>query len=69
MFGAAAEKEMYLLADSMRSALKDPARQKRMQDALNGRSIKQLEDRINEILPPLRKSHYTAFEGSDAHLM
>jgi hypothetical protein len=69
MFGAAAEKEAYLLADAIRQALKDPAKQRKMQDALDGRSILQLEKAIIDVLVPLRKSQYTIFEGSDAHLM
>jgi len=69
MFGAAAEKEVYLLADAVRLALKDPAKQKKMQDVLDGRSILQLEKAINDALQPLRKSHRTIFDGSDAHLM
>jgi hypothetical protein len=69
MFGAAAEKEAYLLADAIQLALKDPTKQKKMQDVLDGRSILRLEKAINDVLPPLRKSHYTIFEGSDAHLM
>jgi hypothetical protein len=69
MFGAAAEKEVYILAESIRDAFKDPAKHKKMQAALDGRSIKALENEINATLVPLRKSHYKIFEGSDAHLI
>ena len=68
MIGAAAEKEAYLVADAILLALKDPAKQKKMQTVLDGRSILQLENSINDVLPPLRKIHRTLFDGSDAHL-
>jgi hypothetical protein len=69
MFGAAAEKAVYLLAASMQGAFKDPARRTKMQKALERRSIQLLEKQINDDLLPLRKSHYTMFEGSEVHLM
>jgi hypothetical protein len=69
MIGAAAEKEAYLLADAIMVALKDPIKQKKMQQIVSeGRSILLLEKSINEELPPLRKTHRTVFDGSDAHV-
>jgi hypothetical protein len=69
MIGAAAEKEAYLLADSIVGALKDPIKQKKMQQVMSeGRSILLLEKSINEVLTPLRKTHRTVFDGSDAHV-
>ena len=42
MVGAASEKAVYILGDSMYGALKDPKDQKDLQSFLNGRSMKQL---------------------------
>jgi len=50
MVGAASEKAVYMLGDSMYGALKDPKDQKDLQSFLNGRSMKQLFDFIREKL-------------------
>lgn len=50
MIGAASEKTIYLLADSMLPALKDPARQSTLQKRIDARKLEQLLKYVEQIV-------------------
>jgi hypothetical protein len=72
MVGAAAEKAIYLLADSLRPALSNAIKQTRLQDLINvERSLKKLVDFvINEIKSGVQHKiiPYAVHEGAEAHI-
>jgi hypothetical protein len=72
MVGAAAEKSIYLLADSMLNAIKDPARKTRLEKLLLGeRSFNQLFQFIQAVVSEVKKNpavDYSVTQGADTHL-
>ena len=72
MLGAASEKEMYLLAEAVLLALKDPKKQSKLQDLLDRRKMKELFETVRDTIRDSVKAKlipYTDSEGSDTHLM
>jgi hypothetical protein len=72
MVGAAAEKAIYLLADSLKSALSNATKQTRLQNLIDvERSLKRLFDFvIDEIKSGVQRKviPYTVHEGAEAHI-
>lgn len=72
MIGAAAEKSIYLLADSLKPALSNATKQTRLQDLIDvERSLKKLFDFvINEIKSGIQRKiiPYAVHEGAEAHI-
>ena len=69
MLGAASEKSLYLLAESMVGALKQPAHQQKLQKLLDGRSLNRLFICIRENLERNRNTPNVPFDGSINHLI
>jgi hypothetical protein len=68
MIGAASEKEIYLLADSLVGALKDPAAQVKLTKQINtGRSLYQLLEMIRKHIETCEKLRGD-FDGAVTHL-
>lgn len=73
MIGAASEKAVYLLADSLVRALKSTARRTALEKALGGRSLFALLDQVRETIDTESAGKnapipYSASEGASAHL-
>jgi hypothetical protein len=73
MIGAASEKAIYLLADSLAKALKQSARRTTLEKALGGRSLSALLDHVRETIETESAGKkapipYSASEGASAHL-
>jgi len=68
MLGAACEKEIYLLADSLIRALDSPTSQKKLKEALEGRSLFQLLNRIETYVGACKTPH-DVFDGAHRHLL
>jgi hypothetical protein len=72
MIGAACEKSVYLLADSFLRSVQDPGEKKKLDEAMQGRSISRLFGAIQELLSLKMKSkkiHYNVTEGAEQHLL
>jgi hypothetical protein len=73
MLGAASEKEIYLLADSMVAAIKDATKRKRLQSTiLENRSLLKLFEHVKVTIEDASKAKilpYAQFESSVTHLM
>jgi hypothetical protein len=68
MLGAACEKEIYLLGQSLANALADPKAQKQLKEVLDRRSLFQLLNSIEKHLG-LCKNPRDLFDGSQRHLL
>lgn len=72
MLGAASEKEIYLLGDSMVSALQSAQHQKDLSALLGNRSLYRLltfiGERLRGISSTVRKSSNGLFDGAETHL-
>jgi hypothetical protein len=72
MLGAASEKELYLLAEAVHSALKDPAKHSKFKRMLDRRKLSELfeavRDNIREAVTA-KLLPYADSEGSTTHLM
>jgi hypothetical protein len=72
MLGAASEKEIYLLGDSMVSALQSAQHKKDLPALLGNRSLYRLltfiGERLRDISSPVRKSSNGLFDGAETHL-
>jgi hypothetical protein len=72
MLGAASEKEIYLLGDSMVSALQSAQHQKDLPSLLGNRSLYRLltfiGERLRGVSSPVRKSSNGLFDGAETHL-
>jgi len=72
MVGAAAEKAIYILADSLKPALSNATKQNRLQELINvERSLKKLFDFVmNEIKSGIQRKiiPYAVHEGAEAHI-
>ena len=72
MIGAASEKQLYLLAGSVLSALKDGKRQTKLRGLLERRKLLELFETVRDIIHEAAKAKllsYADYEGSDTHLM
>ena len=72
MLGAASEKELYLLADAVVSALKDPKRQTKLRGLLDRRKLLELFETVRDTIHQgvtAKLIPYTDSEGSTTHLM
>jgi hypothetical protein len=72
MVGAAAEKTVYLLADSMLDAFTDVARQGRLNNLMERRKLNDLFHIIEKTIHDAhtaKKLPYTIFDGATSHLM
>jgi hypothetical protein len=72
MIGAASEKAIYLLADSLLSALSDPAKQRELQTRLDARRLEQLLRFVEQIVVDGHTSRVIPFDvlgGTIRHLM
>jgi hypothetical protein len=72
MIGAAAEKEIYLLAESMVNALKDSKQQKKLTELLDGRSLRSLFRFVDDEITQASKNKtlpYSVAESAVPHLM
>jgi hypothetical protein len=70
MIGAASEKGIYLLAESMRQAFKDPKQTATLEKLINGRGLNALFTFIQETLNKSSKViPYGVTEGASAHLL
>lgn len=70
MVGAAAEKAVYLLADSMVGAIKDAARRQKFSKLIEQRRLSALFDSIEETIKGANQViPYPVFDGSVSHLM
>ncbi len=72
MLGAASEKEIYLLGDSMVPALQSAQHEKDLAALLGNRSLYKLltfiGERLRSVSSPLRKSSDGLFDGAETHL-
>jgi hypothetical protein len=72
MLGAASEKEIYLLGDSMVPALQSAQHKKDLSGLLGNRSLYRLltfiGDRLRGVSSPVRKSSNGLFDGAEIHL-
>lgn len=72
MLGAASEKALYLLAESMFDAFTDARRRDRLQSTLDRRRLLELFDLVRGAIQDASEAKllpYAAFEGSATHLM
>jgi hypothetical protein len=72
MLGAASEKAIYLLADSMLGAIADVNKRKRFQSVLENRSLLKLLELVKATIEAAHKAKtlpYPQFESSVTHLM
>ncbi len=72
MIGAASEKSIYLLADSLLPALRDPANQKLLQSRLDGRRLEQLLKFVEQTIVDGHTNRVIPFDvmgGTTRHLM
>lgn len=70
MVGAAAEKAVYLLSDSMLGAIKDTAREQKFRKPIEQRRLSALFDSIEEMIKGASQViPYPIFDGSVSHLM
>jgi hypothetical protein len=72
MLGAASEKALYLLAESMLDAFKDAKKRNRLQSTLERRKLLELFDLVRDSIQDASKAGvlpYAQFEGSTTHLM
>lgn len=68
MLGAACEKEIYLLADALLTALAQSASQKKLEEALEGRSLFKLLNTIEAYLAACKEPR-DIFDGAHRHLL
>jgi hypothetical protein len=72
MLGAASEKELYLLAEAMFLALKDPKKQSKLRGLLDRRKLLELFETVRDTIHQgvaAKIIPYTDSEGSATHLM
>jgi hypothetical protein len=72
MLGAASEKALYLLADSLLISIADNAKNKQLQRLIKDRALQRLFVSIREAIhkaTEIKALPYEVHEGSDAHLM
>jgi hypothetical protein len=72
MLGAASEKELYLLAEAVFSALKDPKKQSKLRGLLDRRKLLELFETVRDTIHQgvtAKVIPYTDSEGSTTHLM
>ncbi len=72
MLGAASEKALYLLAESMLEAFADPKKQQKLKSTLDRRRLLELFEGVRDSIQDAYKAKilpYPQFEGSDTHLM
>lgn len=70
MVGAAAEKAVYLLADSMIEAIKDTSKQEKFKKIIEQRRLSALLDTIEKVIKDGHKIiPYPIFDGAVSHLM
>jgi hypothetical protein len=70
MIGAACEKAVYLLADSFLRSVRDPNEKKKLDEAMQRRSISRLFKSIQELLSAKIKTiPYDVTEGAEQHLL
>lgn len=73
MIGAASEKGVYLLGESMRQAFKDPKQTAKLEGFINGRGMNSLFGFIQNVIAqaqqPPRVIPYSVTEGASPHLM
>jgi len=72
MLGAASEKALYLLAESMLDAFKDAKKRHLLQSTLDRRKLLELFDLVRDSIQDASKTKvlpYAQFEGSTTHLM
>jgi hypothetical protein len=72
MLGAASEKAVYLLADTIRASKTVPAEQAQLREAIEKRSLPMMFQRIAESIEQAKKSGampYAVHEGADRHLL
>ena len=72
MLGAASEKELYLLAESMLGAIRDTRKRQKLQSTLERRKLLELFDLVRSSIEDAFKAKalpYTEFEGSATYLM
>jgi hypothetical protein len=70
MVGAAAEKAVYLLADSILEAIKDPAREQKFRKLIEQRRLSAMFDSIEEIVKSANQIiPYPIYDGSVSQLM
>jgi hypothetical protein len=72
MLGAASEKALYLLAESMLDAFRDTGKRRRLQSTLERRKLSELCELVRDSIQNASSTKvlpYTHFEGSTAHLM
>jgi hypothetical protein len=68
MLGAASEKEIYLLGQSLAKALKDKDKRKQLDGLLEGRSLYRLLESIRQHIAICSKLR-GAFDGAESHLL
>jgi hypothetical protein len=68
MLGAASEKEIYVVGQSLAKALKDQKKQKQLDDLLEGRSLYRLLENIRQHVATCSKLR-GPFDGAEAHLL
>ena len=69
MLGAACEKEIYLLAQSLLPALVSPTDQQKLKDILDRRGLFKLLNQIEEYLTACEKKDRGVFDGAQRHLL
>lgn len=72
MLGAASEKALYLLAESMLDAFADAKKRNRLQSTLDRRKLLELFDLVRDSIDDASRAKalpYTQFEGSTTYLM
>jgi len=72
MLGAASEKELYLLAEAIFSALKDPKKQSKLRGLLDRRKLMELFETVRDTIHQgvtAKLIPYADSEGSTTHLM
>jgi hypothetical protein len=72
MVGAASEKAIYLVANSLLLALSDPAKNRKLQDLLETRGLKRLFDYVRSLITDgiqRKVIPYSVHEGADTHIM
>jgi hypothetical protein len=75
MIGAASEKAVYLLMDALHGAVRDPQKQKSVQDAINLRRLPTMFNLLSQYIKQAKTLKgvgampYSVHEGADTHLL